>query len=243
MNSELAIQFVHVIHSGWLNNIWWLKRVEGSTFVVQLTLEFMPLLYCPRECIVTGDRLYVIQRGLCIHGRQVLSKDMCWGTDVLLQQEHLRQNKVTLAISYCHVLYLTKEALDCTLARFPHEQEVIRRAYRLLCVLRGVVWRAKQIKAELLRQQRGSRTSFEEVLSPTHGHQRCSAHSDEAEDDMEQAIRETKDRLQALQQDVERRFERVEGQVSQALAMISKAAGAKQNKLGGWIPQRRLRNG
>lgn len=238
MNSELAIQFVHVIHDGWLKNIWWLRRLSKSTFVVQLSLEFLPLLYCPRECIVTADRLYVIQRGLCIHGRQVLSKDMCWGTDMLLTQDHLRVNRVTLAISYCHVQYLTKEALDFTLARFPAEQEVVRRAYRLLVVLRGVVWRAKQIKAEQLRQSRGSRSSLGSRQSRGSVTRRNCGHDEyevPAHGDVDQAIRETRNRLESLEEEVDRRLERVESQVTEALSIISSAVQAKQNR-GGWMP-------
>lgn len=149
MSSELSLQLANVLHSNWLAKVWWLKNVTRSSFMVELTLAFDPLLLCPREVITTTDRLYVIRKGLCIHGRRVLCRDDCWGMDMLLATEHLRQTYTAVALSYLHVLFLTRDALHDTLSRFPREKALIQRSYRSLCLMRGIVWAARRrAKAE-----------------------------------------------------------------------------------------------
>jgi len=234
MNSGLAIEFVHIVHDSWLNNIWWLRKVSKSTFVVHLTLEFLPLLYCPRESIVTANRLYVLQRGLCIHGQRVLSRDMCWGTDMLLTQEHLRSHLTTMAISYVH------EALESTMLRFPEERVVVRRAYRTLCVMRGVVWRARQIRAVQQQQRRASRAQTGESQHPLDILDRlCAGDLSRGEPavahshtDVEEAVRQTRQRIEALQDELGSRLENLGLQVAGALDLVTDALDAKQRK--GW---------
>merc|ERR1711971_463807 len=58
MSPELAIQLTYVLHSGWFNNVWWLQNVAKTSFMVELTLAFGMMLYCPLEEIRETDRLY-----------------------------------------------------------------------------------------------------------------------------------------------------------------------------------------
>lgn len=256
MNSELAISFVLVIHGRWLGKIWWLKDVLGTPFIVQLSLATRPVLYCPKEYIAATDRLHIIQQGLCIHGRQVLSKDSCWGVDMLLSQEHLRQFLVTLAISYLHLLYLTREALEATLDRFPLEREKVRRAYRVLCLMRGFAWRARSMKAkEAMAQCAPSRlqgSASQLSLEPevrVRGVSSGMRYSSEASDGTqchEDDFLEIQHRLGQLEAEMDRRLSAVEARVSQALELLSGALEAKQQQQqqqrkgwGGRVPGRR----
>lgn len=250
MNAEIAVAVVDAVHSTWMDNVWWLAKVKRTPFLVQLVLEFCPLLFCPKEQIVTGDRLYVVQRGLCVHGRQVLSKDMVWGTDMLLLQPHLRSDRVTLAISYVHVNYLTRDALVFTLERFPQEQEALRRAYRTLVVIRGVVWKAKQIKAQ--EAARAARRSLEGELDSggpsgrssrsSGGRHRLSGRTsgrhatfspqvmvsnpryetemDYDSDPLQRSIQETRDQITMLEEQMDARLEALGNTVSEALEVM-----------------------
>merc|ERR1712032_1538701 len=89
---------------------------------------------------------------MCIHGVQVLCKNQCWGTDFLLAQEHLRVLATTVSLTYLHTLYLTRELLKDTLDQFPCERELVRRSYRSLCLMRGIVHHARSVQAEERRK-------------------------------------------------------------------------------------------
>eukprot|EP00928_Gymnodinium_smaydae_P030119 TRINITY_DN22473_c0_g3_i2.p1 TRINITY_DN22473_c0_g3~~TRINITY_DN22473_c0_g3_i2.p1 ORF type:complete len:571 (+),score=130.09 TRINITY_DN22473_c0_g3_i2:134-1846(+) len=158
MTSDLAVKVSQVLHHRWFNQIWWLKNVNQNQFMVQLTLAFDPMLYAPKEVIRSTDRLFVIQRGLCIHGAQLLGKDSCFGVDMLLTQDALKINVITIAFSYLHVLFLTREALQATLERFPREQELVKRSYRALCVMRGWDASGASGSCELPLPDQGSKT-------------------------------------------------------------------------------------
>merc|ERR1712032_929455 len=91
---------------------------------------------------------------MCIHGVQVLCKNQCWGTDFLLAQEHLRVLATTVSLTYLHTLYLTRELLKDTLDQFPCERELVRRSYRSLCLMRGIVYHARSAQAEERRKNK-----------------------------------------------------------------------------------------
>lgn len=243
MNSELAVQFVHVIHGPWLCNVWWLRQVSRTTFIVQLTVQFCPTLFCPKESIMTDDRLYVIQRGLCVHGRQILSRNSCWGVDMLLSQGHLRQNRMTMAISYLHVLYLTRELLHQTLARFPRERQLVRHAYRTLCVMRGIIWRAKQLQAKerASSQQQGQERGHSDFVGmlgetcpiPEQGSEvsvlpGASPRVPAAWPNVNESNAESQ-RLEKLEE-LAARMERVEGQVAEAVELITAALRKREHR-------------
>merc|ERR1719183_3491804 len=101
--------------------------------MVDLTLSFDNMLYCPGEQVRATERLYV--------------KNKCFGVDFLLSQEHLRVSLATVALSYLHTMYLTRDALQKTLERYPRERQLVQRSYRSLCLMRGIVHVAKQIVA------------------------------------------------------------------------------------------------
>jgi len=162
---KLSTQLVEVLHGRWFDNIWWLKNVSRTNFVVLLTLDFSPMLYCPHEAITSTDRLHVINRGLCIVGRQLLTRDDSWGVDMLLMQEHLRIRLHAVAVSYLNVLFLTREKLWLTLEKYPRERELVCRAYRVLCIMRGMVWKANRIKME--EKLRKEELENQRALAPT----------------------------------------------------------------------------
>merc|ERR1719331_3286895 len=124
------------------------------------------MLFCPLEQIRATDRLYVISRGIVIHGATILRKNQCFGVDFLLTQEHLRVNLATVALSYLHTMYLTRDALQRTLDRHPRERQLVRRSYRALCLMRGIVYFAKQVLAKEKREARHQAGLGEEEQEP-----------------------------------------------------------------------------
>merc|ERR1711970_32901 len=51
-------------------------------------------------------------------------------------------------------MFLTRDALQKTLERYPRERQLVRRSYRCLCVMRGVIYYAKKVRAEEKRAGR-----------------------------------------------------------------------------------------
>lgn len=121
MTSGIAVELVSELHGAWLDNVWWLHSVRHSHFMVQLALAFDPALYTPQERVKELDRLFVVRRGVCMHGVKVLTKDQCWNLDFMLLQGHLRRLRTTIAISYLHVLFLRRDMLNQTLEYFPKD--------------------------------------------------------------------------------------------------------------------------
>jgi len=243
MSSELAIQLAHVLHRRWFDGIWWLRNVSRTTFMVQLTLAFDPMLYCPNENIRTTDRLYVIQRGLCVHGRQLLTKDKCWGVDMLLTQDHLRVSLTTVSITYLHVLYLTRDALQKTLERFPREQELVRKAYRTLCFIRGVVWKARQYQ-RMMAQRQGSHLGSGSVLTEgdfmnrlgaTDGQERTlrpsqALASRATTGHISKAIRSAQDMITDLDKNLKERLAKVDEKVNDAQEIVGSVLRSRKSR-------------
>lgn len=144
MNPELAMQLNYALNSRWIGNVWWLKFAARTIFVVKVTIALESVLYCPEERIKHRDRLYVVVRGICIHGARVLTKESVWGEDMLLMQDYLRKCPRTVAMSYLHTTFLTREALMAVAETFPEEGAQLRKHYRILCLMRGIQWLAKQ---------------------------------------------------------------------------------------------------
>eukprot|EP00401_Gymnodinium_catenatum_P037725 CAMPEP_0117564000 /NCGR_PEP_ID=MMETSP0784-20121206/55798_1 /TAXON_ID=39447 /ORGANISM="" /LENGTH=714 /DNA_ID=CAMNT_0005361691 /DNA_START=42 /DNA_END=2186 /DNA_ORIENTATION=+ len=227
MSSQLALQLVEVLHNKWVEKVWWLKDVNRTPFIVHLTVAFEPMLYVPRELIRTTDRLHVIQRGLCVHGSQVLSRDQCFGVDMLLAQEYLRVRLTTAAISYLHVIYLTREALQETLENFPREKALVKRAYRTLCLFRGVMWKAKQLRQQMQKSKgTGDSSSSEpsskdDVATSPMERPLDALESRAKEKDIVLAVANATRRLAHLEEDLGQRMEAVEEQVRNAINVIS----------------------
>lgn len=227
-SSALAQEVVKVLHGGWMQEVWWLKNVYNTNFIIDLALSFEPMLFSPNECITSSDRLFVIQRGLCVHGSQLLCRDKVWGVDMLLSQDHLRSTLVSFAISYLHVLYLTRERLQETLEGFPREKELVRRAYRVLCLMRGVVWKAKQMKMQEAGQKQES-GGLLNSLTHAHGVRRGSSFFRPSQALVSKAtpaqtlaaINEVRETLTNLETTMNQRMDAVEGQVQEAVRAIS----------------------
>lgn len=248
MSSDLAIELTAQLHGEWVDNIWWLKNVSRTVFMVELTLAFDSMLYCPGEHIWSTDRLYVILHGLCIHGSLVMGKNKCFGVDFLLAQDHLRINLATVALSYLHTIYLTRNALQKTLECYPRERALVRRSYRSLCCMRGIVHFAKQIVAEEKRQKRmsegrtgettprkkdfldriGTRQVSKDginVVAPSVALQtRVSAREVSA------VVMSTQMQLEHLEEEINDRMTRVETQIGAATSMISEFIARKQRE-------------
>jgi len=241
MSPELAIQFTEVLHGGWFGNIWWLRNVGRSNFMVKLTLAFAPMLYPPKECISNYDRLYVISHGMCIHGVQVLCKNQCWGTDFLLAQEHLRVLATTVSLTYLHTLYLTRELLQETLEQFPYERELVRRSYRSLCLMRGIVYHARSAQAEERRKKKEQvistgavRRDFVTQLGALRMREAFSVVQPSAAlsviataEEVQSAIKRTRLLIDTLDEQLGKRLDIMQTKVQEAMTMLAEHVGRK----------------
>lgn len=148
MTSMLAVSCVRSLHEGWMQKIWWMKTIIPMPCIVSVAVAFNPTLFCPQEFIRTGDKMFIVERGLCLHGTKVCGRNQVWGEDLLLQQHHLRKNLTTVAISYLHTLNITRGDLMASLEHFSEGKVIVRRAFVKLAVIRGVIYKASQMKAQ-----------------------------------------------------------------------------------------------
>lgn len=257
LNSQIGVDLVSELHGGWLKNVWWLQEVAKTKFISHLIVAFEPALYCPSEWVRAVDRLYVVQRGLCLHGQTVLGKDQVWGVDCLLTQGHLRSSKTTVAMSYLHVIYISRNKLEAVMEPFPKEKISIRRKYRVLCLMRGMIYQANKIRAEdrrkerhLLKQSAGG-TAAKLTQSPTPSITGREARNeamqswlpssdplqgrpdgpfDEGMCGALQAVRSAEDRLEKLEVDMDKRMDRIERTLQTALDAVATANKRKSSK-------------
>jgi len=248
MNPELAMQLNYALNNRWISNVWWLKFAARTIFVVKVTIALESVLYCPEERIGHRDRLHIVVRGICIHGARVLTKESVWGEDMLLMQDYLRKCPQTVAMSYLHTTFLTREALMTVAETFPEEQLQLRKHYRILCLMRGIQWLAKQqqvidktferdhVHAAEGDSQRHDRRNLLKADSTdlimrlagsmSDGHQDHRPQQEDASqgkemDVQEKAVEETKAILQSIEEEVNSRLAKVGDQIAKALGMVT----------------------
>eukprot|EP00930_Biecheleria_cincta_P046272 TRINITY_DN31907_c0_g1_i1.p1 TRINITY_DN31907_c0_g1~~TRINITY_DN31907_c0_g1_i1.p1 ORF type:complete len:724 (+),score=143.42 TRINITY_DN31907_c0_g1_i1:25-2172(+) len=249
MNPELAMQLNYALNSRWIGNVWWLKFAARTIFVVKVTIALDSVLYCPEERIGHRDRLYIVVRGICIHGARVLTKESVWGEDMLLMQDYLRKCSQTVAMSYLHTTFLTREALMAVAETFPEEQLQLRKHYRILCLMRGIQWLAKQQQvidkaferddsaagsdsqrhdrhnlldtgsSDLIKRLAGSMGDGHQDHLPVP--QQEEANQNQEADIEEKAVEQTKEILQRIEAEVNSRLAKVGDQIAKALGMVT----------------------
>ena len=100
-----------LVHSHWLNKIWFLNGAEKAC-LVQLALRMEPFVFAPGELPETNN-LYVIHRGIVMHGLRVMTSGRMWGEEILLDDAHNERIPPTIArcMTYVEVYSISKAAM------------------------------------------------------------------------------------------------------------------------------------
>eukprot|EP00442_Polarella_glacialis_P027803 CAMPEP_0115132214 /NCGR_PEP_ID=MMETSP0227-20121206/53602_1 /TAXON_ID=89957 /ORGANISM="Polarella glacialis, Strain CCMP 1383" /LENGTH=405 /DNA_ID=CAMNT_0002537929 /DNA_START=269 /DNA_END=1487 /DNA_ORIENTATION=+ len=138
------------IHSHWLDKVKYLKGLHIDT-VVGLATKLHIGVMAPSETLPGHQRkLYIIRKGVCAHGPVIKSVGGMWGEDMVLNNRHLRRNRLTRAMSFVEVLSLDYQDLLHSLDSSHHRDDAlnkIRWARLSYALRRGLMKMAKLIRA------------------------------------------------------------------------------------------------
>eukprot|EP00746_Dinoflagellata_sp_MGD_P079642 gnl/MRDRNA2_/MRDRNA2_31871_c0_seq1.p1 gnl/MRDRNA2_/MRDRNA2_31871_c0~~gnl/MRDRNA2_/MRDRNA2_31871_c0_seq1.p1 ORF type:complete len:844 (+),score=121.51 gnl/MRDRNA2_/MRDRNA2_31871_c0_seq1:124-2655(+) len=146
----------------WLRRVWYFSNCR-RVFIIEVAQSLKPWLYATREVFPIGEVMYIVERGLCARGGNVLCVGHCWGEDMILESDTLRDRTPCVALTYCEVWSLTKVQLQAICARFPREKKRIRKATVTLAVIRGMIRLAEQVRIQKRIKQRKPKYDLADV--------------------------------------------------------------------------------
>jgi voltage-gated potassium channel len=128
--------------SGWLPSTPLIGNGHRS-FVVDISRVMQVQLFCIMEKIQEYRTLIVVRHGVCVRGGQLIRKDSVWGEDLILECQHLRDERCVVCLTFTETNTLCLEGLREVLARRPREQPRIRKYLVRLACKRGIVYLAR----------------------------------------------------------------------------------------------------
>ena len=96
-----------------------------ARFLSSVVLALEPRLHCPREFFLAG-RLVIIERGVAARRGHILTSGRCCGEDSVIASPQLRDAEPAIALGFCQVLTLEREALLELARPHPHALAAIR---------------------------------------------------------------------------------------------------------------------
>jgi hypothetical protein len=146
----------------WLRRVWYFSNCR-RVFIIEVAQSLKPWLYATREVFPIGEVMYIVERGLCARGGNVLCVGHYWGEDMILESDTLRDRTPCVALTYVQVWSLTKVQLQSICARFPREKRRIRKATVTLAVIRGIIRLAEQVRIQKRIKQRKPKYDLADV--------------------------------------------------------------------------------
>ena len=89
----------------WLSKVPYLQSLDQETLVA-VARKLTPMLFAPNEAIQQQRALFVVRRGVCMHGGRVLVAGSVWGEDMIVSSESLRDSRTARCLTYLEVLVL-----------------------------------------------------------------------------------------------------------------------------------------
>jgi hypothetical protein len=127
LSVQLRGEVLHKVYINSLNTVWYFQ-VCSREFLIRVALFLEGNLYAPREYFPQYDRLWLIQRGSACRDGKLFVRGQYFGEDMIIEKTELQVQTKSLAMAYCEVQCLTKEALQEVLLDFPLEKQVIKQA-------------------------------------------------------------------------------------------------------------------
>lgn len=161
MSTSLQIEVVMLVHNHWLRHIWFLRGAE-SACLVQLALRMEPCVFAPGE-LPESDHLYVLHRGIVMHGFRVLTSGKLWGEDCIAPPPSEGPAVMSLArcMTYVEVFSLSRSVFFKAINGFDEARRLVRRGAVLIMARRGVL---KLVKRLHKQREGGDRRGFIDMI-------------------------------------------------------------------------------
>ena len=149
MSTSLQIEVVMLVHKHWLRHIWFLRGAEPAC-LVQLALRMEPCVFAPGE-LPEADHLYVLHRGIVMHGLRVLTSGKMWGEEMIVgegRDSTVVAPALARCMTYVEVYSLNKAVFFRVINAFDDARRLVRRGAVLLIARRGVVKLVKTLRKQ-----------------------------------------------------------------------------------------------
>ena len=146
MSTSLQIEVVMLVHSHWLDHIWFLRGAEPAC-LVQLALRMEPCVFSPGE-LPEDDHLYIIHRGIVAQGMRMLTSGKLWGEEMILPDGPSKQMaaRVARCMTYVEVFSISRLVFFKVTAAFDNATRLVKRGATILKVRHGVVALVKSLR-------------------------------------------------------------------------------------------------
>jgi len=131
----------------WLEKVPFLQLCEPAFLTHLATVSLQPFVLSPGETAQDGF-LYIVRRGLALHGARFVRAGKVWGEDVILEDQSLRINTRASALSYLEVYTISRDVLLSIAQLYPKSQQQLRWFAIKLALKRHMSAQAKKIKEE-----------------------------------------------------------------------------------------------
>ena len=141
------------INERWVASVWFLRETEQE-FKISVAHHLVARVFPPEEICPRGV-LYIVKKGVALCNGKVVQDGGCWGEDILLKHEGLRQLHFGIAIHYLWVFTLEGGAIHECLKQHPHSKHVVDKYFARLAICL-VVLQAKRKRERALREMNGA---------------------------------------------------------------------------------------
>lgn len=141
-----------------LKCVWYLRDLP-TPVVVELAMHFKPDLFSPYEVIMDSFNLYVIRKGVCIRRGKFLLRGSCFGEDIILATDLLKDSVCPRTMTFVEVMSLGLQELHACCLRFPDFDIALRKAQIRLAVQRAFCFDAARARWIAERKQEKNRRS------------------------------------------------------------------------------------
>ena len=146
MSTSLQIEVVMLVHKQWLDQIWFVRGAEPAC-LVQLALRMEPFVFAPGE-LPEPTNLYIIHRGIVMHGSKVLTSGRMWGEEMILDDPVSSTPTVARCMTYVEVYSLSRPAFYKVTNAFVEAKRLVRRRAVLVIARRALLRLVKRIRAK-----------------------------------------------------------------------------------------------
>jgi len=161
MSTSLQAEVVMLVHSHWLKQIWFLRGCEPPC-LVQLALRMEPYVFAPSEQPEQSN-LYVIHRGIVMHGTRVLTSGSMWGEEIMLEADRLSKYPAILArcMTYVEVYSISQSAFYKVTNAFSEAKRLVRTRAVHVIARRAIIRLVNELKE---KKAHGDGRSFMELV-------------------------------------------------------------------------------
>jgi hypothetical protein len=115
-------------------------------FVVEVARSVLLQMYAPHERINQRRTLFALERGIAWRKLRVLLRGALWGTDMILESPHLRDEVTVICLTFVELRYLPHQVFGGVLENHPQDVLRLRKETIRMAFIRGLIAYTRKIR-------------------------------------------------------------------------------------------------